>query len=1002
KEIWDVVGQQINSEMKDFNLRALCGEPYKLQDHTEFLQSVAARANKEFSIERRLRQMCSAWDGVFFDCGEQYASSGTQVLGGMDNVSVLLDEQLAATQVLQHSPFKGHLAPEIEDWAVKLRYMLEHLEEWRRCQINWQYLQPIFDSLDVTRQLPSESRRFKAVDSLWRSTMQSTKEDPRALVCLGQAGMLDRWVKGNYDLESARRSLEYYLESKREKCSRLYFLSNNELLEVLSQSKDPRRVQPFINRLFTGVNELIFKGKIVSSIISPEGEEVHLHHEVGTRDGSVETWLGQLELALFATVRSAIATAVASWSPSGPPTSDLVAQAVLCAHQVHFTLAVESALATPHKGENDGTKLRQLLQQLEQDLISSAANLASSKGLKGSERALVEALAILKVHHRDVVASLVAASVTERSAFEWVSQLRHSWEVSNNEPDLITGPSTPQGCIWIRRASSGLPYGHEYLGEVARIVVTPTTLRCQAALLDLQCLGRGGAVFGKSGCGKSSTVQDLAREVGRHCLSFDCTSGLDRLLASQMLKGAAGSGSWCCFDELKSASPEALGLLAHLLAQIFAARSTLVREGLWAHAAKAEFDFEGSPCFVRASFGFFATLRTAPSDLSPFGLLPPSLVGSLRPVAMGDPDPVSLAEVYFIAAGFEDPSGLARKVVIAFRWLEDNLGGSNLEGGFTSSSLSNPRAIIIVVLKLCQIRNELGAPVAFLSGGAARQVSKQQKAQDHQKAQEQQNELKKLEAKEEEQYQLMRTIRDFMQPGLHVGLHPFLEDILSDLFPAAGDRADRQRGPTVVSAGGRGAVEVSSLAAAACEALHLDPGKAFTMKVVHLHTAVQSGQGVMLVGPAGSGKTACQRVLQRVLKGQSATEVTLHTLSPAAAEGGHFLGRFDQAEWRDGALAAAARCAASDATGASHWLVMDGPVVPSWADGVCAALDKGRRLCLGSGEVIKLHSNTILLFESEDLQSASPASVSRCLVVYFESATVGIMPQEPQATQSRR
>jgi len=34
------------------------------------------------------------------------------------------------------------------------------------------YLQPIFDSEDIMRQLPAEGRRFASVDKLFRKTMQ--------------------------------------------------------------------------------------------------------------------------------------------------------------------------------------------------------------------------------------------------------------------------------------------------------------------------------------------------------------------------------------------------------------------------------------------------------------------------------------------------------------------------------------------------------------------------------------------------------------------------------------------------------------------------------------------------------------------------------------------------------------------------------------------------------------------------------------------------------------
>ena len=49
--------------------------------------------------------------------------------------------------------------------------MSDILEEWAKCQMNWMYLQPIFDSADISKQLPAESKKFKQVDQNWKQIM---------------------------------------------------------------------------------------------------------------------------------------------------------------------------------------------------------------------------------------------------------------------------------------------------------------------------------------------------------------------------------------------------------------------------------------------------------------------------------------------------------------------------------------------------------------------------------------------------------------------------------------------------------------------------------------------------------------------------------------------------------------------------------------------------------------------------------------------------------------
>ena len=107
-----------------------------------------------------------------------YRATGTGVLRGVDDINVILDEQIAMTQTVMFSAFKGQNRGMEQ---ITLLRVSEILELWVIVQRSWLYLQPVFESPDTNHQLSTEGKKFQTVDKNWRNTISNAKHSAKVI-----------------------------------------------------------------------------------------------------------------------------------------------------------------------------------------------------------------------------------------------------------------------------------------------------------------------------------------------------------------------------------------------------------------------------------------------------------------------------------------------------------------------------------------------------------------------------------------------------------------------------------------------------------------------------------------------------------------------------------------------------------------------------------------------------------------------------------------------------
>jgi len=473
------------------------------------------------------------------------------------------------------------------------------------------------------RQLPTEARRFAGVDSLWKKTLGETYTDPNFLVQADPDKRLEeKFRKANQKLDEIQKGLNDYLEMKRLFFPRFFFLSNDELLEILSQTKEPRAVQPHLGKCFEGVNRVHFEKDLqISQMISAEGECVNMDRKVNPESsankGNVEKWLLELEAIQWDSIRTQTVGSIEEYKrvPRKAWILNWPAQVILGVSSIYWTQEVTGALLN-----GGGQALIAVNNQLDNQL-REMVQLVRGK-LDKLQRKTLGALTTIDVHNRDVVSHMVELKTHDVADFEWMSQLRYYWEDSWKDGQAIKkGMKT----VVARIVNARCLYGYEYLGNTMRLVITPLTDRCYRTMIGAVDLLYGGAPEGPAGTGKTETVKDLSKAVAIHCVVFNCSDGLDYLAMAKFFKGLAGCGSWCCFDEFNRINIEVLSVIAQQILVINQGK----REN------REMFHFEGTYMKLNSNCNVYITMNPGYAGRAE---LPDNLKALFRPCAMMVPE----------------------------------------------------------------------------------------------------------------------------------------------------------------------------------------------------------------------------------------------------------------------------------------------------------------------------------------------------------------------------
>jgi dynein heavy chain len=496
--------------------------------------------------------------------------------------------------------------------------------------------------------LPDEAKKFGKTDQAFKKIMETVFKAPNVLQACVKA---DNGARGDdlrniaYELDRCQKSLTNYLETKQMSFPRFYFISNDDLLQILGSS-DPLTIQPFLLSLFDGCKRLIFENnnKVIVGMESDEGE-IYRFETVLKPEGKIEEWMNKVDEEMKATLKTLTKKAVFHYARSDRIEwiESQIGMVALAGTQIWWTFSVEDTFNRVAKGDKHA--LKDELKKETEDLNNLIALVRTDIG--PLLRKATNTLIILDVHARDIVDGFVRDSIMSAKEFAWESQLRFYWD--NNEDDLV-----------IRQCTGTFFYCYEYQGLNGRLVITPLTDRCVMTLTTALTFYLGGAPAGPAGTGKTETVKDLAKGLALRCVVTNCGETLDSVAMSIIFSGLIQTGFWGCFDEFNRINLEVLSVVSE---QIQCIQMGLIK-------SQKKLIFQETEMRLIPSIGIFITMNPGYAGRSE---LPDNLKALFRPVTMVVPNLQMICENMLMSEGFTQAKPLSVKMTTLYKLSKEQL-----------------------------------------------------------------------------------------------------------------------------------------------------------------------------------------------------------------------------------------------------------------------------------------------------------------------------------------
>jgi len=618
--------------------------------NSQAIHEITSVSIGENSLENEFILMKDKWYDIQIPLKDsKNKDEKSYMIGSLENLFADIDDSIITLKRMLRNKYIEGIKEGVNNLISKLHYSQGVLEQWEVFQSRWSNLYPLFIHESSRKILNQHLNSYHSVHKKWSQFIKFVQSDSRLFTICSYRTIMSDFREMIQSLDQVYLSLNVYIMAKCRYVPRLSFLSNREILIMLTTNSFTMfmeqliKVMMQISRLDFKYIDLIemesgisrdscnFPGVSIFSLVGEDGDSLVFPASVVV-SGSIESWLPEFFETISISIIQATKKSLKRYSHESMNDWIITTPSYICAisSRISFCQQMDDYFSNQESSQRVLNQYDQSLKQQSRDLISML-----NSPLSKQEIFKISSIIVLLSFYQEDIRIIKEKSHQFSSTLFWKQQMK-----------LRFNPGSER--IVIDFNDYSWFFGGEFWGNCMKSVIPPFNDNTCHSVLESFIKNRIPLLFGQKGSGKTSFMKSLAMFFGQYIHIASSFSDMTLSICSRFIYGVVSLGSWLLF-----AYPDHINnpLLSYLSDSIHYLLSATI-SGL------NQTNFNGEILNIKK--GWSISILSSQHEYSTH--MPPSLVSYCRPISFSIPSIDDYCYVKLLSIGFKFSKALSKKI----------------------------------------------------------------------------------------------------------------------------------------------------------------------------------------------------------------------------------------------------------------------------------------------------------------------------------------------------